>query len=164
LPILEANPKGYGMEQTEIVQTEEVTQFLSFSVSGETFGIELIHVHEILRPIYITRIPNVEENILGVVNLRGEIIPIVDLKKKFDQDYILINKNTRIIVLEHNTKRFGLIVEEVRHVIKILKNTITEINNHLSSSFNNMIDYVGRSGEDIVLIIELKKLISFEQE
>ncbi|MBP9885563.1 MAG: purine-binding chemotaxis protein CheW [Leptospiraceae bacterium] len=150
------------MEQTEIIQSEEVIQFLSFSVSNEVFGIELVHVHEILRPVFITRIPNVEEYILGVVNLRGEIIPIVDLKKKFDQGFIEINKNTRIVVLEHNSKRFGLVVEEVKQVIKIVKSSISGINNHMSSSFNNMIDYVGRSGETIVLIIELKKLINFE--
>ncbi|MBK8399400.1 MAG: purine-binding chemotaxis protein CheW [Leptospiraceae bacterium] len=150
------------MEQTEIIQSEEVIQFLSFSVSNEIFGIELVHVHEILRPVFITRIPNVEEYILGVVNLRGEIIPIVDLKKKFEQGFVDINKNTRIVVLEHNSKRFGLVVEEVKQVIKIVKSSISDINNHMSSSFNNMIDYVGRSGETIVLIVELKKLINFE--
>lgn len=150
------------MEQTEIIQSEEVIQFLSFSVSNEIFGIELVHVHEILRPVFITRIPNVEDYILGVINLRGEIISIVDLKKKFDQGYVEINKNTRIVVLEHNSKRFGLVVEEVKQVIKIVKNSISGINNHMSSSFNNMIDYVGRSGDTIVLIIELKKLINFE--
>lgn len=150
------------MEQTEIIQSEEVIQFLSFSVSNEIFGIELVHVHEILRPVFITRIPNVEDHILGVVNLRGEIIPIVDLKKKFDQGFVEINKSTRIVVLENNSKRFGLVVEEVKQVIKILKSTISGINNHMSSSFNHMIDYVGRSGDTIVLIVELKKLINFE--
>ncbi|HRG46030.1 MAG: purine-binding chemotaxis protein CheW [Leptospiraceae bacterium] len=150
------------MEQTEIIQSEEVIQFLSFSVSNEIFGIELVHVHEILRPVFITRIPNVEDYILGVVNLRGEIIPIVDLKKKFEQGFVEINKNTRIVVLENNGKRFGLVVEEVKQVIKIVKSSVSGINNHMSSSFNNMIDFVGRSGETIVLIVELKKLISFE--
>ena len=150
------------MEQTEIIQSEEVIQFLSFSVSNEIFGIELVHVHEILRPVFITRIPNVEDYILGVVNLRGEIIPIVDLKKKFEQGFVEINKNTRIVVLENNGKRFGLVVEEVKQVIKIVKSSVSGINNHMSSSFNNMIDFVGRSGESIVLIVELKKLISFE--
>ena len=150
------------MEQTEIIQSEEVIQFLSFSVSNEIFGIELVHVHEILRPVFITRIPNVEDYILGVVNLRGEIIPIVDLKKKFEQGFVEINKNTRIVVLENNGKRFGLVVEEVKQVIKIVKSSVSGINNHMSSSFNNMIDFVGRSGETIVLIVELKKLINFE--
>ena len=150
------------MEQTEIIQSEEVIQFLSFSVSNAIFGIELVHVHEILRPVFITRIPNVEDYILGVVNLRGEIIPIVDLKKKFEQGFVEINKNTRIVVLENNGKRFGLVVEEVKQVIKIVKSSVSGINNHMSSSFNNMIDFVGRSGETIVLIVELKKLISFE--
>ena len=146
----------------ETTQTEEVIQFLSFTVSNETFGIDLLFVHEILRPAFITRIPNVEEYVLGVINLRGEIIPIVDLKKKFDQGFTTIRKSSRIIVLEYNSKRFGLILEEVKQVIKILKNSISAINNQLSLAFNHMIDYVGRSGDLIVLIIDLKKLITLE--
>jgi len=148
--------------QTEVTKSEEVVQFLSFNVSSELFGIDLVHVHEILRPAFITRIPNVDDNILGVVNLRGEIIPIVDLKKKFDQGFTELTKTTRIIVLEYNSKKFGLIVEEVKQVIKILKVSVSSINNQLSMAFNHMIDYVGRSGEQIVLIIELKKLINYE--
>lgn len=146
----------------ETVQTDDFIQFLSFNVSNETFGIDLIHVHEILRPNFITRVPNVEEYVLGVINLRGEIIPIIDLKKKFDQGYTEVNKITRIIVLEYNTKRFGLIVEEVNQVIKIMRNSISAINNQLSVAFNHMIDYVGRSGDKIVLIVDLKKLINLE--
>ena len=144
----------------ETASTEEIIQFLSFSVSNELFGIDLVHVHEILRPAFITRIPNVEEFVLGVINLRGEIIPIVDLKKKFDQGFTEITKISRIIVLEYNTKRFGLIVEEVRHVIKIQKTYISSINNQLSMEFNHMIDNVGRSGDLILLIVDLNKLIS----
>ncbi|MEM7183771.1 MAG: chemotaxis protein CheW, partial [Spirochaetota bacterium] len=133
-------------EKSDVIQQEEVIQFLSFSVSNELFGIELIHVHEILRPVFITRIPNVEEFILGVINLRGEIIPILDLKKRFEQDFTELGHDTRIVVLEYNSKRFGLLVEEVKQVIKIVKNSISAINDAATSaSFNNMIDYVGRS-------------------
>lgn len=150
------------MEETEVIQTEEVIQFLAFSVSGELFGIELIHVDEILRPVYITRIPNVEEFILGMINLRGEIIPIIDLKKKFDQGYTEIALNNRIVVLEYNSKRFGLLVEEVRQVIKIIKNTVTAINDTATASiYNNMIDFVGRSENSLVLIVELNKLLDY---
>ena len=145
---------------TEHSSNDEIIQFLSFTVSNELFGIDLIHVHEILRPAFITRIPNVEIFVLGVINLRGEIIPIIDLKKKFEQGFTDITKMSRIIVLEYNTKRFGLVVEEVKQVIKIQKSSISSINNQLSMDFNHMIDNVGRSGELIVLIIDLKKLIS----
>ena len=144
----------------EIAMSDEVIQFLSFAVSNEIFGIDLIHVHEILRPVFITRIPNVEEYVLGVTNLRGEIIPIVDLKKKFDQGFTEITKISRIIVLEFNSKRFGLVVEEVKQVIKIKKSSISFINNQLSMDFNHMIDNVGRSGDLIVLLLDLNKLIS----
>lgn len=150
------------MESAEVLQSEEIIQFLSFNVSNESFCIDLINVHEILRPAFITRIPNVEDNVLGVINLRGEIIPIIDLKKKFDQGFTGLTKMTRIIVLEYNTKRFGLVVEEVKQVIKIHKNSISAINNQLSTAFNYMIDYVGRSGDQIVLIVELKKLVNFD--
>ena len=145
---------------TEHSSNDEIIQFLSFTVSNELFGIDLIHVHEILRPAFITRIPNVEIFVLGVINLRGEIIPIIDLKKKFEQGFTDITKMSRIIVLEYNLKRFGLVVEEVKQVIKIQKSSISSINNQLSMDFNHRIDNVGRSGELIVLIIDLKKLIS----
>ena len=155
MQVMESNDR-----QIEHSSSDEIIQFLSFTVSNELFGIDLIHVHEILRPAFITRIPNVEIFVLGVINLRGEIIPIIDLKKKFEQGFTDITKMYRIIVLEYNTKRFGLVVEEVKQVIKIQKSSISSINNQLSMDFNHMIDNVGRSGELIVLIIDLKKLIS----
>jgi purine-binding chemotaxis protein CheW len=155
MQVMESNDR-----QIEHSSADEIIQFLSFTVSNELFGIDLIHVHEILRPAFITRIPNVEIFVLGVINLRGEIIPIIDLKKKFEQGFTDITKMSRIIVLEYNTKRFGLVVEEVKQVIKIQKSSISFINNQLSMDFNHMIDNVGRSGELIVLIIDLKKLIS----
>ncbi|NBU97704.1 MAG: purine-binding chemotaxis protein CheW [Spirochaetia bacterium] len=155
MQVMESNDR-----QIEHSSNDEIIQFLSFTVSNELFGIDLIHVHEILRPAFITRIPNVEIFVLGVINLRGEIIPIIDLKKKFEQGFTDITKISRIIVLEYNTKRFGLVVEEVKQVIKIQKSSISFINNQLSMDFNHMIDNVGRSGELIVLIIDLKKLIS----
>lgn len=152
-------------EKSEVIQQEEVIQFLSFSVSNELFGIELTHVHEILRPVFITRIPNVEEFILGVINLRGEIIPILDLKKKFDQEFTPISHDTRIVVLEYESKRFGMLVEEVRQVIKIIKSSISAINDvATSASFNHMIDYVGRCEDKLVLILEMEKLMDEDEE
>lgn len=143
-------------------QLLDETQFLSFHVSGETFGIDLLKVHEILRLVFVTRVPNVDESIIGVINLRGEIIPVVDLKKKFDQGFTDITPNSRFIVTEIGIKRIGILVEEVKHVIKIKNNTISEITDNVSSNFNNLVDHVGRNEDKLVLLIDLSKIIQLE--
>ncbi|MCC6275233.1 MAG: purine-binding chemotaxis protein CheW [Leptospiraceae bacterium] len=149
-------------KQDELNSLSEETQFLSFSISNEIFGVDLLRVHEILRIVYVTRIPNVDESIIGVINLRGEIIPVVDLKKKFDQGFTAITPNSRFIVTEMGSRRIGILVEEVKQVIKIRKDTISEITDSLSSNFNNLVDHVGRNEDRLVLLIELSKIIQLE--
>ncbi len=149
-------------KQDELNSLSEETQFLSFSISNEIFGVDLLRVHEILRLVYVTRIPNVDESIIGVINLRGEIIPVVDLKKKFDQGFTAITPNSRFIVTEMGSRRIGILVEEVKQVIKIRKDTISEITDSLSSNFNNLVDHVGRNEDRLVLLIELSKIIQLE--
>ncbi|MBE7410619.1 MAG: chemotaxis protein CheW [Leptospiraceae bacterium] len=150
-------------ETTPSESIAEETQFLSFLISNEVFGVDLLRVHEILRLVYVTRIPNVDESIIGVVNLRGEIIPVVDLKKKFEQGFTSITPTARFIVTEIGTKRVGILVEEVRQVIKIRKDSISEITDSLSSNFNNLVGHVGRNEGRLVLLIELSKIIQLEE-
>ncbi|MGQ2843913.1 chemotaxis protein CheW, partial [Leptospira interrogans] len=67
--------------------TESQKEYLTFNVEEEIFGIDILKIHEILKPVPITRIPNGDDYILGVINLRGEIIPILDLKQVFGIGY-----------------------------------------------------------------------------
>lgn len=144
--------------------SEEMTQFLTFIVEDEIFGIELLTVHEILKPVPITRIPNVEEYILGVINLRGEIIPIIDLKKRFDIIYTDLMPTSRFIVLMRDDKRFGIFVDEVKQVVKVPESYISYTTDDLSLNYGSLIDSVSRVDGQLILNLGILTLVDYIQE
>ena len=107
------------------VQAEEVLQLVSFNIGQEEFGLDIQRIQEINRMVDITRVPNSPEFVSGVINLRGKVIPIIDLRKRFGFPQKENDRNTRIIVVELGETVIGFIVDAVQEVIRIPKN-ITE--------------------------------------
>ena len=107
------------------VQTEEVLQLVSFNIGQEEFGLDIQRIQEINRMVDITRVPNSPEFVSGVINLRGKVITIIELRKRFGFPPKEKDKNTRIIVVELGEAVIGFIVDAVQEVIRIPKN-ITE--------------------------------------
>jgi|JI8StandDraft_1071087.scaffolds.fasta_scaffold00054_15 purine-binding chemotaxis protein CheW len=139
----------------------DIEQFLTFAINGEFFGLQLLHVHEILKPVLITRIPNVEDYILGVINLRGEIIPIVDLKKRFhgqDSDILAIS---RIVVVMLNEKRCGILVDEVKQVVKVQRDFISYTVDDLSLNYSKMVESVSRYDNHLILNLDFTQIVDF---
>ncbi len=147
-------------EQSE-ANLEDIEQFLTFSIDGEMFGIRLLLVHEILKPVFITRLPNVEEYILGVINLRGEIIPIIDLKKRFSGSSTDLSPPSRIIVVMLKEKRCGILVDEVKQVVKVNRFQISDAIDDLSLNYNKMVESVSRYDENLILNLGLDQIIEF---
>ena len=143
---------------------EDTFQFLSFVVENELFGLRLLSIHEILKPVPITRIPNVEDYILGVINLRGEIIPIVDLKKRFDMGYTDLRNSSRFIVIMEREKRFGIFVDEVRQVLKVPESCISYTTDELHLSYGSMIESVSRMNGQLILNLDINKIVDFLKE
>ena len=107
------------------IQTEEVFQLVSFNIGQEEFGLDIQRIQEINRMVDITRVPNSPVFVSGVINLRGKVIPIIDLRKRFGFPPKENDKNTRIIVVELGETVVGFIVDAVQEVIRIPK-SITE--------------------------------------
>lgn len=139
----------------------DIEQFLTFTINGEYFGLQLLHVHEILKPVMITRIPNVEEYILGVINLRGEIIPIVDLKKRFHEVDSDIMPISRIVVVMLNEKRCGILVDEVKQVVKVQKDHISYTVDDLSLNYSKMVESVSRHENHLILNLDFTQIVDF---
>src|SRR6202011_5718873 len=94
-------------------------QVVGFRIGRETFGVPISLVREIVRVPSITSVPNAPDYIEGVVNLRGRIIPVVDLRKRFGQKQIESNKKNRVVVVELECRLLGLIVNSASEVMKI---------------------------------------------
>lgn len=137
-------------------------QFLVFSVADGLYGVNILDTHEILRPTVITRLPNVEAEILGVINLRGNIIPVIDLTKKFADEYAELSEFSRVVVCRQDGKFFGVLVDRVIEVANILETAIEwkEVKN-LSSDF---VGGVGRSEKNLFLVMNLAALLARESE
>ncbi|AXX16475.1 chemotaxis protein CheW [Leptospira borgpetersenii] len=145
--------------------TESQKEYLTFNVNKEIFGIDILKIHEILKPVPITRIPNGGDYILGVINLRGEIIPIIDLKQVFGIGYSDIIPSTRIIVVVQDEKRAGILVDTVRQVIKIQYDKVnSNTTDDLTLNYSSLIESVSQADKTLILNLNLSVLINFEQE
>jgi purine-binding chemotaxis protein CheW len=119
------NDEYFGIDVDEKVQEESgEIQLVSFLLGEEEFGADILMVQEIIRMQPITRVPNAPHFVEGVINLRGKVIPIVDLRKRLNTLASEDTRKTRIIVVDIEGKITGFIVDSVSQVLRIAKNTI----------------------------------------
>jgi purine-binding chemotaxis protein CheW len=139
-----------------------ILQLVTFRLGNEEFGVDILKVQEINRMMDITRIPNAPPFIEGVINLRGKIIPIVDLRKKlgFDSGNGQSEKTTRIIVVELDGLVLGFIVDSVSEVLRIPENTIEPPPSIVGGVESDYIEGVGKLDNRLLILLELKKLFS----
>ncbi len=137
-----------------------ILQLVTFKLGNEEFGVDILKVQEINKMMSITKIPNAPTFIEGVINLRGKIIPIVDLRKRLgfrDQEY---DKSTRIIVVELDGLVLGFIVDSVSEVLRIPENTIEPPPSMVAGIESEYIEGVGKLDDRLLILLELKKIFS----
>jgi purine-binding chemotaxis protein CheW len=136
------------------------SQFLTFNLGEELYGVEILRVQEIKGYTTVTKIPNTPPHIKGVLNLRGTIVPIVELRTKFGMPTIDYTAFTVIIVVVVRDKVMGLVVDSVSDVLNIEKKDIQpppQFGARVDVSFMNGI---GRSGEKLVALLDMDRLLT----
>ena len=149
-----------------IEELEEDTQkgrFLTFSIGDESYGIEIRYVTEIIGIQTITEIPELPEYIKGVINLRGKIIPVMDVRLRFKKAPKEYNDRTCVIVIDVNDISIGLIVDSVSEVLTIPDEDILEPPKLNKSFQNRYIKNIGKVGNGIKLLIDCEKLLSEDE-
>ncbi len=146
-------------------QADEILQLVSFKIGEEEFGVDILKVQEINRMDQITRVPNAPDYVSGVMNLRGKVIPIIDLRKRFRLAKKERDKDTRIIVVELKTRVVGFLVDAVNEVLRIPKNVTEPPPPMVAGIGSEYITAVGKLEDRLLILIDLEKiLVPAEQE
>jgi purine-binding chemotaxis protein CheW len=138
---------------------EKEIQIVGFRIGRETFGLPISMVREIVRVPEITSVPNAPDYIEGVINLRGRIIPVVDLRKRFREKVIETTKRNRIVVVELENRSIGLIVNSASEVLKILPSDIEPPNTLFQEGELNYITGVGKFRGRLVMLLDMTKIL-----
>jgi len=128
-------------------------------IGRETFGLPISMVREIVRVPEITSVPNAPDYIEGVINLRGRIIPVVDLRKRFGEKATEPDKRNRIVVVEMENRRIGLIVNSASEVLKIPPSEIEQPNNVFQEGELDYITGVGKLNGRLVILLDLSRVL-----
>ena len=134
-------------------------QVVGFRIGNETYGVRISAVREIVRVPEITSVPNAPEAIEGVINLRGKIVPVMDLRKRFGQVDVQADKKNRILVVELENRLLGLIVNSASEVLKIPPSEIEAPGNMLAEGESGYVTGVGKLGSRLVILLDIAKLL-----
>lgn len=149
--------------EPQLLNIQEDTQkdkFLTFDLANESYGIEIRCVTEIIGIQPITEVPQSPGHIKGIINLRGKIIPVMDVRLRFKKTPIQYNDRTCIIVIDVNDISIGLIVDMVAEVISISETEIVPPPD-ISNGVNKYINGIGKVGNQVKLILDCIKLLEF---
>ncbi|HEX2938209.1 MAG TPA: chemotaxis protein CheW [Ruminiclostridium sp.] len=147
----------------QLVIQEEDTQhgkYLTFTLGKEVFGIEISFVTEIIGIQQITYVPQVPDYVKGIINLRGKIIPVIDVRLKFQKPSVEYDDRTCIIVIDIRDTSIGLIVDCVSEVIDISDENIVPPPSYKTGFQNKYIKGIGKVGNDVKLLLDCEKIIS----
>jgi purine-binding chemotaxis protein CheW len=150
----------------ELMQNEEDTQhgkYLTFALGTEVFGIEICFVTEIVGLQKISDIPECPDYVKGIINLRGKIIPVIDMRLKFKKEPVEYDDRTCIIVIDIQKLTVGLIVDNVDEVVTIPDTSIVPPPNFRTGFQNRYIKGIGRLSEDIRLLLDCELLFADEE-
>jgi len=151
----------------ELFEQQEDTQrgrYLTFNLGEEVYGIEIGYVTEIIGMHPITKVPEVKDYIKGIINLRGKIIPVIDMRLKFRKKPIEYDDRTCIIVIDADDMTMGLIVDKVSEVMSIDGESMAPPPRHMTGIKNKYLQGIGKVGSDVILLLDCKKLFDEGEE
>ncbi len=157
------------MENTEvlneIIEQEETQEnkFLTFQIGKEEYGIDVQHVTQILGMLKITELPDTPEFVQGVINLRGKVIPVIDVRIRFGFEKREYDERTCIIVIDINDISVGFIVDQVKEVIDIPLSNMEPPPSVNKSAESRYIATLGKVCESVIIILDTHKLL-FDEE
>ncbi len=133
---------------------------VGFQVGRETYGVPITALHEIVRVPEITAVPDAPDYLEGVINLRGKIVSVMDLRKRFGDKQAMVKKNNRILVVEHAGRLAGLIVDSASEVLKIPADAVETPPAVFQEGGLNCVTGLGKVGGRLIVLLDMSKLLA----
>lgn len=145
---------------------EDIKQYIVFNMENEDYGIELSDIYEInrLKEITVIEFPKVPEFVEGIINLRGDVVPIVDLRKRLHLPFKERTKDSRVIIVRLSKKTIGLIVDNVTKTVEFSTDELSDPPEGIRDVSDKYIKAVGKTEEDIVTILNVREILNFGEE
>ena len=140
------------------IKIDEVIQLVGFIVGDEEFSVPILSIQEIIKPISWTRVPQTPTYILGVFNLRGSVIPLIDLRSRFGLETMKHTEETRFIVMKNNDDVAGFVIDRLTEAIRLPKKDVGPAPDTINEE-ESMIDGVGKQADRIITILKVGKLL-----
>ncbi len=150
-------------ERTGSVATDDLKQFISFSVGEEEYGLELLKVKEVIRVREITWLPKAPSFVKGIINLRGDVIPIISLREKFGLPSQESTAATRVIVVEVDGRLVGMVVDSASQVVRIPADQIDPPPPVLGGASQEFITGVGKREDTLMILLNVDAILSGEE-
>jgi chemotaxis signal transduction protein len=138
----------------------EVIQLVGLKLGEEEYAIDVLKIQEIIRTVEITSVPRTDSFVLGVMNLRGKVIPVIDLRIRFSLDKMDFDKETRIIVVRFETENIGFVVDEVTEVIRINKSMVEPTPPLVGSVGQEYILGICKYQERLIILLDIDSVVS----
>jgi|SRR5690554_611180 len=143
---------------------ENEQQLIIFTVGSEEFGLDVLRVQEIIRYVKPTKIPHAPDHVQGVIDFRGEVIPVFNLRQRFGLPVSEQEEFQVIIVVEANGKTLGLVVDSVSDILNLPEDKIQKTPDFSSREKTRYLKAVGKLGERLILLLDLDKIINLEDQ
>jgi purine-binding chemotaxis protein CheW len=143
-------------------QTRE-TQIVGFRVGRETFGIPIMALSEIVRVPEITAVPDAPGHLEGVINLRGKIVSVVDLRKRFNKPATALTRHHRILVVEHRGRLVGMIVDSASEVLKIAESDIEPAPAMMKEGGLDCVTGLGKFQKRLIILLDIDKVLTVRE-
>ena len=157
---------GLNVRANEVIEDGEVhklAEYVTFAIGEETYGVEVLKVQEIIGMTQITHVPNSMDFMKGVINLRGSVVPVVDMRIKFRMDEREYDAFTVILIVEVQERLIGLIVDSVSDVVGIPVESMQETPHFSANIETDYIKGIGNRDDQLIIILDVDEILSSEE-
>jgi len=144
-------------------ENDEVLQWVTFKLETEVYGINVMQVQEVLRYSEIAPVPGAPDYVLGIINLRGNVVTVIDTRSRFGLESCEVTDNTRVVVIESEKQVIGILVDSVAEVVYLKASEIDDAPNVGNEETTQFIQGVSNRDGELLILVDLDKLLSDDE-